>query len=82
MGWVRITSMIGILASVPLSLTWVKAGVSRILSRMKSPTPTSTMLNRKGTRHDQSAGRNDVAARKTRFPARSPAGTPICGQLP
>jgi hypothetical protein len=43
-------------ASVPDSLTCLKAGVSMILSRIKRPTPTSTMLRRNGTRQPHDPG--------------------------
>jgi hypothetical protein len=39
-------------------------------------------LSRNGTRQPHDSGSHAVAARKTRFPSKSPAGTPICGQLP
>ena len=75
----------GIRTSVLLSWTRLKAGLSMILNRIKSPTPTSMMLSRNGIRQPQarncSSGRV-ATARKIRLESMSPAGTPIWGQLP
>ena len=75
----------GIRASVLLSCTRLKAGLSMILKRIKSPTATSRMLSTNGIRQPQAmncaSGRLETA-RKIRLESMSPAGTPICGQLP
>ena len=75
----------GIRASVPDSFTRAKPGLSMIFKRIKSPTATSTMLARNGTRqpHAWNASSGSPASkRNAEFERMSPAGTPICGQLP
>ena len=52
---------------------------------MIRPTPTSTTLSRNGTRQPQARNCSSAAWRtteKTIVEVSSPAGTPICGQLP
>ena len=77
--------MMGWCASRDASFTLVNAGVSRIRTRIISPTMTSSALRRKGTRQPQdrncSSGRRENTA-NTAVEITRPAGTPICGQLP
>jgi hypothetical protein len=70
---------------VPVSFTRSNAGVSAIFRRITSPTATSTMLSRKGTRQPQerncSSGYDETAV-KSPVAINSPADDPIWGQLP
>ena len=75
----------GARCSCRCSRTLANTGVSVSFSRITSPTTTSRMLIRKGTRHPQdrncSSGRPDTD-RNASVDSTSPAGTPICGRLP
>ena len=85
LGYWRSTSRRGIRASVLVSLTRENNGLSMILSLIKSPTATSKMLKRNGTRQPQARNASSgspASNKKMRFEKMSPAGTPICGQLP
>jgi hypothetical protein len=70
----------GTLASVWVSMTCLKTGVSDTLIRTKSPTPTSTMLKRNGTRQPQAANcssdRTEANRRKAPLESKNPTGGP------
>jgi hypothetical protein len=78
--------MMGIFASVPVSLTSLNVGDSSIFMRITKPTATSTIENRNGIR--QPHERNDSSditfdtMRTAMLPSSSPPGTPIWGHEP
>src|ERR687898_136935 len=84
-GYARTTSTIGARASVCVSLTCEKMGDSVILRRMYNPTTMSKKLRRNGTRQPQDRNCSSGRAAKgvnAAVESTSPAGAPICGQLP
>src|SRR5512133_1495563 len=85
-GYLRSTSMIGMGASVPVSLTRWKAGDSYSRSRTNRPTAIRTALSRNGARQPQDRNASSEVVswtiRNTTVDRNRPAGTPIWGQLP
>jgi hypothetical protein len=80
------TSTSGFSDAVPLSLTSLKAGDSRIFSRITRPTATRTIETRNGMRQPQAMNCASVVMfwtiRNTNVESARPAGTPICGNEP
>src|SRR4029453_17504097 len=83
-GYLRSTSMIGMGASVPVSLTRWKAGDSYSFRRTNRPTPTRIALSRNGTRQpqDRKASSEVVSwtIRNTTVDRNRPAGRPLRGK--
>ncbi len=85
-GYLRMTSTIGIEASVLVSLTRSNAGDSISFRRMTRPMITRIALARNGTRQPQLANADSdmllLTSLNTSVEISRPAGTPICGHEP